>query len=40
MSEKYLSESRNKYLRFAYVFIEVSENLIRLYLHVITFLIH
>jgi hypothetical protein len=40
MSEKYLNKSCNSYLRSACVFIEVSENLIRLYLHVVTLLIH
>ena len=40
MSEKYLNKSRNTYLSFVYVFIDVSERLIRLYLHVVTLLIH
>jgi hypothetical protein len=40
MSEKYLNKSRNRYLLFAYAFLEVSENLIRLYLDLVTLVIH
>ena len=40
MSEKYFNKSRNMYLPFADAVIEVSENLIRLYIHVVTLLVH